>query len=345
MLLEQAGRRPRRRRAGRPRAGRRRSGRPVGSGGEATWPPMLVRGRASRGARGTSPSRRRVDRCRGTPVPGQPHCPDATASGIEGARGRVAAGRGAAGPRRVRERRPPGTSAAPTTGQGASTTASTGSRPPARAAPRRRRRARRRPRPPRPIERRRPAGRQRGSPHHRPAGAAEGAQVRSGPGRRQVRHEDDDGRVGLRGAGRPGPRRGGGRAARGPHPPGAALRPCSGPTSGPPTPRSISTARCCWCSATASSQLVTHVSTGTGKQLLRQRPLRRRGHAARRVPLPRRITGWREAPLGRLYNPVYFNGGIAVHGAAVGAQPPGLARLRPHPDAHRRVLPGPGGQR
>jgi lipoprotein-anchoring transpeptidase ErfK/SrfK len=29
----------------------------------------------------------------------------------------------------------------------------------------------------------------------------------------------------------------------------------------------------------------------------------------------RRIDGWREAPLGRLYKPVYFNGGIAVHGA------------------------------
>jgi hypothetical protein len=30
----------------------------------------------------------------------------------------------------------------------------------------------------------------------------------------------------------------------------------------------------------------------------------------------RRIPGWRVAPLGKLYNPVYFNGGIAVHGAA-----------------------------
>ena len=29
----------------------------------------------------------------------------------------------------------------------------------------------------------------------------------------------------------------------------------------------------------------------------------------------RRVTGWRHAPLGLLYNPVYFNGGIAVHGA------------------------------
>ena len=30
----------------------------------------------------------------------------------------------------------------------------------------------------------------------------------------------------------------------------------------------------------------------------------------------RRIEGWREAPLGRLYNPVYFHQGIAVHGAS-----------------------------
>lgn len=29
----------------------------------------------------------------------------------------------------------------------------------------------------------------------------------------------------------------------------------------------------------------------------------------------RRVEGWRHAPLGKLYNPVYFVGGIAVHGA------------------------------
>ena len=29
----------------------------------------------------------------------------------------------------------------------------------------------------------------------------------------------------------------------------------------------------------------------------------------------RRIPGWREADLGKLYNPVYFKGGFAVHGA------------------------------
>jgi hypothetical protein len=30
----------------------------------------------------------------------------------------------------------------------------------------------------------------------------------------------------------------------------------------------------------------------------------------------RRISGWRTSRLGRLYNPLYFNGGIAIHGAA-----------------------------
>jgi N-acetylmuramoyl-L-alanine amidase len=29
----------------------------------------------------------------------------------------------------------------------------------------------------------------------------------------------------------------------------------------------------------------------------------------------RRVNGWRTSPLGRLYRPQYFNGGIAVHGA------------------------------
>jgi lipoprotein-anchoring transpeptidase ErfK/SrfK len=35
-----------------------------------------------------------------------------------------------------------------------------------------------------------------------------------------------------------------------------------------------------------------------------------------------RYPGWRESRLGKLYNPVYFNGGIAVHGEPwVGATP------------------------
>ena len=87
-------------------------------------------------------------------------------------------------------------------------------------------------------------------------------------------------------------------------------------------------------------QLVTHVSTGTGKRYCEN------GRCGVAVTPPgefhyqRRISGWREAPLGRLYNPVYFNGGIAVHGAAVGARLPGVPRLRAHPHARGRVLPG-----
>jgi lipoprotein-anchoring transpeptidase ErfK/SrfK len=34
-----------------------------------------------------------------------------------------------------------------------------------------------------------------------------------------------------------------------------------------------------------------------------------------RFKIQRRINGWRESDLGRLYNPLYFNGGIAFHGA------------------------------
>ena len=61
--------------------------------------------------------------------------------------------------------------------------------------------------------------------------------------------------------------------------------------------------------------LVSHVSTGS------QVPYCEDGHCGNAVTpvgsyrFGRRISGWRNAPLGRLYNPVYFVGGIAVHGA------------------------------
>ena len=50
------------------------------------------------------------------------------------------------------------------------------------------------------------------------------------------------------------------------------------------------------------------------------------------------ITGWQKGKLGTMWNPYYFNGSDAVHGLAVGPGVPGLARVRPHPDAHRRLL-------
>ncbi|MBX3313027.1 MAG: murein L,D-transpeptidase [Actinobacteria bacterium] len=65
--------------------------------------------------------------------------------------------------------------------------------------------------------------------------------------------------------------------------------------------------------------LITHVSSGSQVPYCEETDQGQNcGNAV--TPLgvyhyQRRIEGWREAPLGRLYNPVYFNGGIAVHGA------------------------------
>ena len=57
------------------------------------------------------------------------------------------------------------------------------------------------------------------------------------------------------------------------------------------------------------------VSTGSGKRYCVE------GECARAVTpggsfrVSRRINGWRTSRLGKLYNPLYFNGGIAIHGA------------------------------
>lgn len=65
--------------------------------------------------------------------------------------------------------------------------------------------------------------------------------------------------------------------------------------------------------------LITHVSSGSEVPYCEDTDQGRNcGDAV--TPLgvyryQRRIDGWRNAPLGRLYKPVYFNGGIAVHGA------------------------------
>ncbi len=63
--------------------------------------------------------------------------------------------------------------------------------------------------------------------------------------------------------------------------------------------------------------LVAHVSTGSGI------PWSNEDHSGSSITpkgefhISRRISGWRESSLniGRLYNPLYFNGGIAFHGA------------------------------
>jgi hypothetical protein len=62
-------------------------------------------------------------------------------------------------------------------------------------------------------------------------------------------------------------------------------------------------------------RLITHISSGSGKNWCEN------GWCGVAVTPPgaykfnRRIAGWRQAVLGLLYNPVYFNGGIAMHGA------------------------------
>ena len=63
--------------------------------------------------------------------------------------------------------------------------------------------------------------------------------------------------------------------------------------------------------------LVTHISTGSGQEWCAAQDgrLRHRHHSrAASYEFNRRRVGWWEGPLGRMYNPVYFNYGIAVHG-------------------------------
>lgn len=65
--------------------------------------------------------------------------------------------------------------------------------------------------------------------------------------------------------------------------------------------------------------LIAHVSTGSEVPYCEETEVGRNcGDAVTPVgsfAYERRISGWRHAPLGGLYNPVYFVGGIAVHGA------------------------------
>jgi len=63
-------------------------------------------------------------------------------------------------------------------------------------------------------------------------------------------------------------------------------------------------------------ELATHTSTGSGETFCTPAGGCRRAVTPRGTfTVSRRIDGWRNAELGRLYNPLYFNGGIAFHGA------------------------------
>ncbi|NKZ06206.1 L,D-transpeptidase family protein [Actinomadura latina] len=68
-------------------------------------------------------------------------------------------------------------------------------------------------------------------------------------------------------------------------------------------------------------RLISHISSGSGEYYC----AKDRGATVARCRYAttgtgdfrtgRRFAGWETSPLGRLYNPVYFNGGIAFHGA------------------------------
>lgn len=72
-------------------------------------------------------------------------------------------------------------------------------------------------------------------------------------------------------------------------------------------------------------ELISHVSTGSGVPYCDEYTDEATGEVRTSCgdavtptgdyKASRRISGWRDAPLGMLWNPVYFNGGIAVHGA------------------------------
>lgn len=67
----------------------------------------------------------------------------------------------------------------------------------------------------------------------------------------------------------------------------------------------------------AAPVLISHISSGSGQHWENE------GHSGNSITpkgnfsISRRISGWRESSLdiGRLYNPLYFTGGIALHGA------------------------------
>ena len=60
---------------------------------------------------------------------------------------------------------------------------------------------------------------------------------------------------------------------------------------------------------------VLSVSTGSGKRYCVDGDCAKAVTPGGSFKVSRRITGWRTSRLGRLYNPLYFNGGIAIHGA------------------------------
>lgn len=65
--------------------------------------------------------------------------------------------------------------------------------------------------------------------------------------------------------------------------------------------------------ADALSRILS-TSTGSGKRFCEGGRCRRAVTPAGKFAVYKRISGWRKSDLGRLFNPLYFNQGIAIHG-------------------------------
>jgi peptidoglycan hydrolase-like protein with peptidoglycan-binding domain len=62
-------------------------------------------------------------------------------------------------------------------------------------------------------------------------------------------------------------------------------------------------------------RLITHISTGSGLHYCEKGSCGVAVTPRGSYKFQRRIAGWHESPLGMLFNPIYFVGGYAVHGA------------------------------
>jgi L,D-transpeptidase-like protein len=71
--------------------------------------------------------------------------------------------------------------------------------------------------------------------------------------------------------------------------------------------------------------LISHISSGSGRLFCSEGRCRYAVTSTGDFRTGRRARGWETGPLGSLFNPIYFNGGIAMHGAL---------DVPPHPASH-----------
>lgn len=70
------------------------------------------------------------------------------------------------------------------------------------------------------------------------------------------------------------------------------------------------------------ASLILPVSTGSGKIFTQGGSTRRARTPKGRFTVRRKIYGWRESPLGKMYYPSYIAGGVAIHGSTHVAEYP-----------------------